>query len=90
MKGRRYFKSIKDDLAIQKERREGKINAKKAYKEGKIYEAVDIINSVRNLTPELIFLKCQFLYQLQDYKTCVSTALLATGYTTNCITIYCF
>lgn len=79
MKGRIYFKTIRDALVIKKEQREARKAAEILYNSGKIYEAVDSISAVKNLTPDLQFMKSQFYYQLQDYQECVKSCRKGIG-----------
>ena len=79
MKGRIYFKSIRDDLVVKKEQRAARQDAENLYNSGKIYEAADSISAVKNLTPGLQFMKSQFYYQLQDYVECVKSCRKGIG-----------
>lgn len=79
MKGRRYFKSIRDSLVIKREQREVRRNASSLYDNGDIYAAAELISQVKNLTPELQFMKCQCYYQLQHYSKCISSCKHGIG-----------
>ncbi len=81
MKGRIYFKSVHAKLQLEKERREARLNAKRLYKEGRLYEAVDAISAVKSITPELMFMKSQLYYQLHKFTECVQVSKDAIGTT---------
>jgi hypothetical protein len=82
MKGRIYFRSVRDALVIKREQREAKINATSLYNKGSLHAAADLISGVHNLTPELQFMKSQFYYQLQDYPMCIASCKKGIGNTT--------
>lgn len=81
MKGRRYFESVKINLQIMKEQREARTNASALYHEGKLHEAIAVIDKVdkKNMIYSLYFMKSQFYYHMRDWKNCEISARNASG-----------
>lgn len=79
VKSRRYFESIKLSLIILREQREVKFRALQLYHDGKVREAIESLESAKELTIELVSMKLQFHFEIEDYEGCIATGLKHVG-----------
>jgi tetratricopeptide (TPR) repeat protein len=79
MVGRRYFKSIRNELEIKRAQREAKIAAIEAFKNGDKEKTIEILSMVEQMTGELYIVKAKVLYTTEQYDQCIESSLAALG-----------
>ena len=74
MIGRRYFKSIRNELEIKKAQREAKIAAVEAFKAGDKEKTIEILSTVEQMTGELYIVKAKVLYTTEQFDESIECA----------------
>lgn len=74
LKGRRFFLSVKPRLEILREHRYAKIAVLKACESGVAPEALEILSTVREISPELSLMQAKIAYTLKEYHVCETAA----------------
>jgi len=79
MKGRRYFKTVKEDLQLKLLQRRCKEQAVDAFYKNDSKLALEIIKNVPKMTKELYIIQFKIFYVTEAYSTCVDTILSYLG-----------
>ncbi len=76
MKGRQYFRSIKDRLATERQQRETYEKAIELFRAGEKDACLEAIGRCAVLTSQLHVMKCKILYQTKRFDACKKAARL--------------